>query len=57
VLTVSRELGVFAILVDAKDEQAAAFCARYGFASFPLRASRMFMLTRTARAAGGTRGP
>jgi len=54
VLTVSRELGVFAILVDAKDEQAAAFCARYGFASFPLRASRMFMLTR---AAGGTRRP
>jgi GNAT superfamily N-acetyltransferase len=51
---VRRSLGaacsvaVLAIVVDAKDDTAAAFYRRFGFQPFPLQPSRLFLLTSTA---------
>lgn len=39
----ARSLAVFAIVVDAKDENAAAFYRDFGFAPFPSRPLRLFM--------------
>lgn len=54
IIAVGRELAVFAIVVDAKDEAAAAFYQSFGFKPFPLHPERLFMLTATAVAAFGT---
>lgn len=48
ILSAARTLPVFAIVVDAKDENAAAFYRRIGFRRFPLRPSRLFMLASLA---------
>lgn len=53
VLGASRSLAVFAIVVDAKDEGAAAFYGRYGFQRFPQRPQRLFLPTTTAAAGFG----
>ncbi|WP_340646747.1 GNAT family N-acetyltransferase [Phenylobacterium sp.] len=45
------DLGIFAILVDAKSDQASAFYQSYGFQPFPARPDRLFLLTATAAAA------
>jgi hypothetical protein len=47
-LGASRSLAIFAIVVDAKDEQATAFYERFGFRSFPSRARRLFLPASTA---------
>jgi GNAT superfamily N-acetyltransferase len=43
VIGASRSLAVFAIVVDATDERAAAFYRDFGFAPFPNRPLRLFM--------------
>ncbi|MGA2794715.1 MAG: GNAT family N-acetyltransferase [Roseiarcus sp.] len=43
VLGVARSLAIFAIVVDAKDEEAAVFYRNFGFSSFPNRPYRLFM--------------
>lgn len=51
VLGAGSELGIFAILVDAKNDWARAFYESYGFQSFPSRPDRLFLLTATAAVA------
>ena len=51
ILGAARSMAVFAILVDAKDEQAADFYRGFGFTAFPLRPNRLFLPTATAAAA------
>lgn len=51
VLHVAKSLAVFAIVVDAKNAQAAAFYERYGFRPFPLRGDRLFLTAAAAEAA------
>ncbi|MCU0838349.1 MAG: GNAT family N-acetyltransferase [Rhodospirillales bacterium] len=51
ILSAAQSLAVFAIIVDAKDERAATFYARFGFRRFPLRPNRLFLLTSSALAA------
>ena len=48
ILTASRALAVFAIIVDAKDEHAVAFYETFGFQPFPRRPRRMFLPISTA---------
>jgi len=48
VLDASRSLAVFAIVVDAIDERAAAFYHGFGFLPFPTRPLRLFMLASEA---------
>ncbi len=48
ILGVSRSLAVFAIVVDAKDDHAAAFYENFGCRRFPARPDRLFLLTSTA---------
>ena len=48
VLSAARSVAAFAIVVDAKDERAAAFYRRLGFIGLPNRANRLFMLADTA---------
>jgi hypothetical protein len=43
VIGAARSLAVFAIVVDAMDERAAAFYRNFGFAPFPSRPLRLFM--------------
>jgi GNAT superfamily N-acetyltransferase len=43
VVGTSRSLAVFAIVVDARNEEAAAFYRDFGFAPFPSRPLRLFM--------------
>ena len=43
VLEAAQSLAVFAIVVDAKTEIAAAFYCDFGFAPFPNRPQRLFM--------------
>ncbi len=43
VVSTSRSLAVFAIVVEATDEKAAAFYRDFGFAPFPSRPLRLFM--------------
>ncbi|MGH8672781.1 MAG: GNAT family N-acetyltransferase [Burkholderiales bacterium] len=47
----SGRLGIYAIVVDAKHEKAAAFYREYGFQPFPTRRLRLFMPIATARKA------
>jgi GNAT superfamily N-acetyltransferase len=51
ILGAGRSVAVFAIVVDAKDERAAAFYKGFGFQVFPLHPKRLFLLTATAEAA------
>ena len=51
ILGAARSVAVFAIVVDAKDDTAAAFYRRFGFQPFPFRPNRLFLLTSTALAA------
>jgi GNAT superfamily N-acetyltransferase len=51
ILGAARSVAVFAIVVDAKDDPAAAFYRRFGFQPFPLQSSCLFLLTSTALAA------
>lgn len=48
VLSASRSLAIFALVVDAKDEHAAAFYREFGFRPFPLHPMRLFLPLRTA---------
>jgi GNAT superfamily N-acetyltransferase len=48
ILGASSSLAVFAIVVDAKDEQAVVFYESFGFQAFPARPRRLFLLTSTA---------
>jgi hypothetical protein len=48
ILGASRSLAVFAIVVDAKDDGAAAFYETFGFRRFPTRPGRLFLLASTA---------
>lgn len=50
ILGAGRSIAVFAIVVDAKDDRAAAFYEALGFRAFPLRPRRLFLLTATAAA-------
>jgi ribosomal protein S18 acetylase RimI-like enzyme len=49
--TVTATIAAFFVVVDAKDERAAAFYRRLGFVAFPTRSSRLFMLTQTGASA------
>lgn len=51
ILGAGDTLAIFAIVVDAKDEHAAAFYQRFGFRPFPLHPHRLFLLTSSAAAA------
>lgn len=48
ILGAAETLAVLAIIVDAKDERAAAFYEGLGFASFPRRPNRLFLLASSA---------
>ena len=48
ILAAGRTLATFAIIVDAKDDRAAAFYQRYEFKPFPLQPRRLFLLTSIA---------
>jgi len=48
ILGASRSLAVFAIIVEAKDDRAAAFYEDFGFRRFPTRPGRLFLLASTA---------
>jgi len=43
----NREIGSLAVIVDAKDEGARQFYARYGFLAFPDTPSRMYLPMKT----------
>jgi hypothetical protein len=50
----SREIGSVAVIVDAKDEDAARFHERYGFLRFIEPPLRLYLMMATIAAAGGT---
>ena len=56
ILAAGRSLATFAIVVDAKDADAAAFYRRLGFLPFPSRPARLFLPTATVAAALGSAG-
>ena len=47
------ELAVFALVVDAKDESAAAFCGHHGFANFGQAGRQLVVALRSFLAEGG----
>jgi GNAT superfamily N-acetyltransferase len=47
-LGAGRSIAVFAIVVEAKDEAAAAFYRSFGFIPFPMRPRRLFLPTSVA---------
>lgn len=51
ILGAARTLAVFAVVVDAKDERAAAFYEGFGFRRFPRHPKRLFLPISTAIAA------
>jgi GNAT superfamily N-acetyltransferase len=51
ILGVGRSIAVFAIVVDAKDDDAVNFYRAFGFRPFPLRPKRLFLPMATATAA------
>jgi len=48
IVEATRTIAAFAIVVDAKDDNAARFYQRFGFISLPKRRNRLFMLADTA---------
>lgn len=50
-LVTAEKIGVYAIVVDAKDEAAVVFYARYGFQRFPDQTLRLFLTTEIIRRA------
>lgn len=48
VLGAGRSMAVFAIVVDAKDDDAVAFYKGFGFSPFPTRPRRLFLLASIA---------
>jgi ribosomal protein S18 acetylase RimI-like enzyme len=48
ILAAGRSMAVFAIVVDAKDDNAVAFYEGFGFLRFPTRPRRLFLPTATA---------
>ena len=50
-LATAEKIGVYAMVVDAKDPLAAAFYARYGFEPFPDQALRLFFTVKIIRQA------
>jgi N-acetylglutamate synthase-like GNAT family acetyltransferase len=58
-LTVSlaQQIGVYAVVVDAKHEAATAFYARYGFQRFPEQKLSMFLSTTVIRQALAVANP
>jgi len=55
VLAASRQVALYALVVDAKDDKAGAFYARHGFVAFPGLPARRFLPLGTIRAALGER--
>jgi ribosomal protein S18 acetylase RimI-like enzyme len=53
ILGAGRSMAVFAIVVDAKDNPAAAFYESFGFLRFPTRPRRLFLPTSSATEALG----
>jgi ribosomal protein S18 acetylase RimI-like enzyme len=51
ILSASRSMAVFAIVVDAKDDPASSFYESFGFRVFPTMPNRLFLLTSAAAAA------
>ncbi|MGH8242950.1 MAG: GNAT family N-acetyltransferase, partial [Steroidobacteraceae bacterium] len=51
ILTISREVGVYAIVVDAKDDWAIDFYRTFGFQPFPSHFKRLFLPVATAHTA------
>jgi GNAT superfamily N-acetyltransferase len=51
VIGVSQSLAVFAIVVEATDEKAAAFYSDFGFVPFPIHPLRLFMTVYAVAAA------
>lgn len=51
ILGAAQALAVLAIVVDAKNEQAASFYEGLGFRRFPLRPNRLFLLASSAASA------
>ncbi|MGH8251935.1 MAG: GNAT family N-acetyltransferase [Steroidobacteraceae bacterium] len=51
IVETTDRLGIYAVVVDAKHEKAAAFYREYGFQPFPTRPLRLFMPIATARKA------
>jgi len=47
VLEASRTLGTLVLVVDAKDEEAGRFYAKYGFVPFPTQPLRLFLPVKT----------
>jgi hypothetical protein len=47
----SGSIGIYAVVVDAIDDQAAAFYEKYGFIRFPSRPDRLFLSIETAKKA------
>ena len=58
--SLAQQIGLYAVVVDAKNEAAVAFYTRYGFQSFSDQGLSMFLTTdviRRALAAGGAQSP
>jgi ribosomal protein S18 acetylase RimI-like enzyme len=51
ILSAAQSLAIFAVMVDAKNERAAAFYEGFGFRRFPLRPNRLFLLVSSAATA------
>ncbi len=51
-LTISNQIGIVAVIVDAKDEKAAAFYKHYGFIALPDNIHRLFLPLSTIKKLG-----
>ncbi len=48
-LTVSAQIGIVAVIVDAKDENAITFYQQYGFIALPGNSHRLFLPLSTIK--------
>lgn len=51
-LSISKQIGMFMVLVDAKDETATTFYRRYGFIPLPSNPLKLFLPMETIKALG-----